>query len=164
MRRMFSIKQLEELAKQTIESADSLKVFENITDEAGHKRFVEGDIELNNDYQSVEHLTNLYGKWSLSGSHLLLVLCLELEEDIVYSSGQIAKITLPSWIMDKIVALQGVEIEVKTFKAFGSDISTQDAIVYLETYSGQVIFYLSSLTPSMDRKLRIAFDLLIDNE
>ena len=48
------------------------KIFENIVDNQGNTRFIEGDITI----QEVSGVSKLFGKWSLSGSHLLIVLAL----------------------------------------------------------------------------------------
>ena len=104
--------------------------FENITDSDGHKRFIEGNIELD---ESVTTITKLYGKWSLSGSHLLIVLAFSIVENATLTAGYIADINLPEWIMDKIYPLFGDNIDFKSFYAFtsGGD-NSQSISAYLD--------------------------------
>ena len=160
MRRMFSIKQLEELAKQTIENTDSLKVFENITDEKGHKRFVEGNITTS----SIEGVSFTYGKWSLSGSHLLVVLCASIEDETVIPFTQLGQFELPQWIADYLVPLYTDVISAKTESLFAQDGTSQSMSIYT-TKTGNIVKIISGgLTLTSDRNIRIALDFLIDND
>ena len=80
MRRMFSLKQLEEIANKQVQEQvssgelENVKVFENIVDKDGHKRFIEGDIT----FENITGVSKVYGKWSLSGNHLMIVICPKL--------------------------------------------------------------------------------------
>ena len=160
---MFSIKQLEELAKQTIENADSLKVFENITDEAGHKRFIEG----NGSPMVATGLTSTYCKWSLSGSHLMCVFAGTLATDGEIEDGIVmATFSVPSWISEKVYNVWGEYIETRTLTLVASDWSTQTTnYVYGKLNDGRLFLQKinGSVVATKDRNFRIAFDLLIDN-
>lgn len=137
-------------------------IFENITDKDGYKRFIEGDIDL---YSTVpEGITKLYGKWSLSGSHLLVVLAFNVS-DTTQFAGTIAQISLPDWIREKLVAIFSNAIDFKPVNLFANNLSSQSIGVYLRKVSDTVIdLYVNTFTASADRVGRIAFDLLIDNE
>ena len=96
MRRMFSEKQIEGLAQE--QSKAVKKDIATLVDADGHNRFIEGDIEI----EEITGITKTYGKWSLSGTHLLIVLCLGAVVGTTIS-GTLANITLPSYIASKIV-------------------------------------------------------------
>ena len=64
MRRMFSEKQIQELIKNTPKSITTL------VDSQSHNRFVEGE----GDLKTIAGITFTYNKWSLSGTHFMLVL------------------------------------------------------------------------------------------
>ena len=69
MRRMYSKPQLLEAVEQEAE-VNGLKAFENIVDKDGHKRFIEGTPTN----PTIEGVEITYAKWSLSGTHLMLVM------------------------------------------------------------------------------------------
>ena len=159
MRRMYSKPQLLEAVEQEAE-VNGLKVFENIVDKDGYKRFIEGDIEV------VDALSEnkIYGKWSLSGSHLSLVLCLSGSENDTISGNITKPIALPSWVLTNIHPLGSTVVDLKSFNWFGSDNTTQSVSVYLEKASNNLRVYSNSITLTKNRNVRMAFDLLIDNE
>ena len=55
---------------------------ENIYDEDEHKRFIEGDLTL----QTIEGVSFSYGKWSLSGTHLMVVIAGSIANETVIAS------------------------------------------------------------------------------
>lgn len=151
---------------QTIGAITSLPVFENIVDKDGNKRFVEGDINL--DASIPAGVTKTYGKWSLSGSHLMFVLGLDLADTTSLPVGTLlTSIDIPSWIKDKIFVLWNVlYIDSAGFTAWGDDWSSQTLRVnFIKNSQNQIVFSVgASLTLTATRHVRIAFDLLIDNE
>ena len=158
MKRMWSKNELKAIADTQAKNVE--KDITTLVDAQGHNRFVEGDIDLR---ESVTQITKLYGKWSLSGSHLLIVLAFSVANGTAVSSQTIASVNIPDWVLDKIVPLFGNNVDLKTFAAFGSDSSIQNVNAYIDIDSGLRI-YLASFTASADRTCRIAFDLLIDND
>ena len=160
MRRMYSKNQLEELAVKTIENADSLQVFENITDKNGNKRFIEGDIEI----ETISGISKDYGKWALSGNHLLIVLCLDLANEIIFSYQRIAYVNVPDWVKAKIVPISDNYVDWKVFKGFDSALNSQDINGYLLKVNNNITLDIGGATITADRKVRMVFDLLIDNE
>ena len=165
MRKMYSEKQVLKTVEEVAQT-EGLKVFENIVDKDGHKRFIEGDIEL---YTTHEGITKTYGKWSLSGSHLLIVLCLTLENGATISNSQnlSSEIKLPSYIANKIVPTWSIVVDFKNLNARDSSWGTQALNVFLAQNSATKdlsIISASNLTLSAERFIRISFDLLIDNE
>ena len=158
MRRMFSEKQIESLIQSTQKDVSTL------VDSEGHERFIEGDIEFTN----TGTCSKTYGKWSLSGSHLLVVLVIEGETDETIANGEIAVLSnLPEWIKDKIIVLYGNIIAPQTSYFYASDGTTQQInTLFNKRGNGQIDISTSSPTTTFtkDRLCRIVFDLLIDNE
>ena len=140
------------------------KLFENIVDKDGHKRFIEGDILLNENIP--EGITKTYGKWSLSGSHLLIVLCINVLDTTIISAGKIVdNIELPDWIKDKITAISGANVVISPTNGYASDGSSQNISSYLgKSNLNEIYIYLGNLTLTKDRIFRFNFDLLIDTE
>lgn len=138
-------------------------IFENITDNDGHKRFIEGDITI----ETLEGVTQTYGKWSLSGSHLLIVICISMANATEITGGSILAIidNLPKWILDKITPLYGGNLEYKSFSAYNSVGNAQSLGTYTQKPNdNSLAVRLSNLTLTDDRNCRITYDLLIDNE
>ena len=135
---------------------------ENIVDAQGHKRFIEGDINI----ESIDGVTKGYGKWSLSGSHLMIVLaCSVANETELISQSKICDIALPDWILNKIVAISGNVVDTQNVPMYASNFSTQ----ILGVNAVKVTSYLrlnvgSSVTLTADRTFRYSLDLLIDND
>lgn len=150
-----------EQVTEAVEADSSIKIFENIVDKDGHKRFIEGDITIN----EISGVTQTYGKWALSGSHLLIVLAINIANNTELSGGILTTIdSLPQWVKDKVVPLYATTIVTnQQFQAYGDDYSAQNIGVSLQK-SSNVFIYVGAFTASKDRHCRIAYDLLIDNE
>lgn len=163
-RRMWTDRQVRSMAVDSVENKEDLKVFEHIVDKDGHKRFVEGDITI----ETIAGVTQTYGKWSLSGSHLMIVLALDVANGTEIASGSIlAKIkNIPAWIMSKIVVLFSTyALDRKSFAFYGSDYTSQSVFInLLKVADDELDIQSSNLTLTAVRKVRIQFDLLIDNE
>ena len=134
--------------------------YEDIEDAQGHKRFIDGDIEI----ETVSGITKSYGKWSLSGSHLLIVLCLDLADETIFSYQRIAYVNVPAWVKDKIVPISDTYVDSKVFNAFDSALNSQQINGYLLKVDNNIQIDIGGTTLTADRKVRMAFDLLIDNE
>lgn len=131
----------------------------SIVDDNGNKRFAEWDIETS----EITGVTFSYGKASLSGTHLMIVLAGAVVDTSVFV-GELCKIYLPDYVTDKLVPTFGSVIERKNLDLFGSDYSTQQTIVYFEEQVDYLRIYANTLTLNKDRTFRIQFDLLIDTE
>lgn len=138
---------------------------ESIKDAEGHNRFIEGDIDL---YEGVpEGYAKVYGKWSLSGTHLMIVICFTIPASTTTGYvGRLCDLTdLPSWIVDKIVPIGNTYIETKIFNGVMSDDSLLQVNCQLRKRDGTTIsISQSSVTTTSALNVRVAFDLLIDNE
>lgn len=137
--------------------------FEQIEDAQGNKRFVEGDgVPL-----VQEGYTSVYCKWSLSGTHLMMVVAGVISEDAIIGNGTyLGTFKLPQWIFDKIYPVFGDELEIKEIYAYNDDWTSQNFNVDLNksTNNTMIIRIVSGgITATKDRQFRIQFDLLIDN-
>ena len=137
-------------------------LFENITDSHGNPRFIEGDITMN----TIDGVTQTYGKWSLSGTHLMIVVAGDVVNGTVISQGtKLCDVNLPSYIKDKIVTIYPRVVDRKVVPFYGTDSSSQlvniglakDSNIYIRTTT-------SAYTMTENRVFRIQFDLLIDDE
>lgn len=161
MRRMYSKPQLLEAVEEE-SKLNGIKVFEDIVDKDGHKRFLEDD----GTDQTITGFTYTYHKWSLSGSHLLLVVAGNIADaSTISSSSNFGYYELPDWIMSKIYPSFLNNIEVKTISIWNDDYSSQNVTMVLEKKTGaMVIRNAGALTTTKARSLRVEFDLLIDND
>lgn len=142
---------------------------EQIKDAQGHNRFVEG----NGTYSS-KISGSVYCRWSLSGTHLMLVFAGTIPANTTFGGGGelLGQFTLPQWIYDKIQPVWGsYYVENKSLEIISNDWSNTDNMaVCLEksSYGGgnyMSILQIGSLqTITFDGNFRIQFDLLIDNE
>ena len=140
---------------------------EGILDKDGHARFIEGD----GTSTTQEGLTVSYCKWSLSGSHLMLVFAGALDANYVLTDNQTtALFALPEWIMNKIFPVAGYNtIEIKDVNVFNSSsisiaYTEKLAIQKLSNGIGIFIPQRAQTAPAYQTTFRAQFDLLIDND
>lgn len=144
-------------------SVDANIPLEKIKDANGNNRFVEGDINLDSSLPS--GVTKIYGKWSLSGTHFMAVLCLSIPNGtVIPNDAYLTSFVLPSWILSKIYPLVLGIIDNKTFKAYSNSFTSQDFNARIVKGSSTLsIMKTGALTLDADRIVRISYDLLIDN-
>ena len=142
---------------------------EGIQDASGHNRFIEGDITniLDNTF------TKSYGKWSLSGTHLMIVIAGAYESAREFTTGvvvDLATITIPSWIGEKLYAVDGVldSSSIKVVRQNNAYYTELEMGVYLtktsDTELKVALVPQSTHTLDFDSYLRTNFDMLIDND
>ena len=136
-----------------------LNAIEALVDASGNPRFIEGD----GTPATITGFISTYCKWSLSGTHLMLVLAGSFANGTVIS-GDIATFNLPDYIKDKIFAFVGNFIEFKSIVARAESLGTQNIEFQNILTSTGVKFATSNVTLTADRYFRVQFDLLIDNE
>ena len=136
-------------------------IFESIVDKNGNKRFIEGE----GTPLTQEGFTSVYCAWSLSGTHLMLVVAGTINDETTLAFGtQIAQYSLPDWVKDKIVGVQGDLIEYKKADCIATDYSTKDLSLYLGKNTGGVTIVVNSaFVADANYSFRVQFDLLIDN-
>jgi len=162
MRRMFSENQIKELASNEAKLVQ--KDITTLVDKDGHPRFIEGDVVI----RETSGLEQTYGKWSLSGTHLMIVFAGDIEQDAVlpYDGAFVTIDDLPSWVLDKIVpqsSYSGTYIDRKDVPLLADDATSQNGAFILRK-STTLFVTFGGVTATKDRSFRVAFDLLIDNE
>jgi hypothetical protein len=137
-------------------------LFENITDSAGNKRFVDGDITM----ETITGITQTYGKWTLSGTHLMIVVCADVSNGTTISNRDIAFISLPAWILTKINLIPVSPIESKNISMYDTSYTIQTITMVLAKREASLALVTRGTTVEVnsDRKFRIQFDLLIDDD
>lgn len=134
---------------------------EDIVDSAGNKRFIEG----NGTPVTISGVTYTYNKWSLSGTHLMVVLAGSVVANTGITAGQkFTKYSIPEFILNKIFPLTDsgyLDQKTTSFKTSGGSSLTK-VFDFSKTNDGLEISLSSGGTISTDVNFRIQFDLLID--
>lgn len=151
MKRMWSEEEIQSCKKD----------ISNLVDSKGNPRFVEGE----GTPLTQEGFTATYCKWSLSGTHLMLVLAGSVASGTTIPALSImASYNLPAWILDKIVPVTGSIVEYKSIAAYASDYSTQTVNSFFRKSTDVAIAINGAFTLTANRNFRIQYDLLIDSE
>ena len=138
-------------------------IMENIVDSQGNKRFIEGSAEGD----EISGFTYTYSKWSLSGSHLMVVIAGSIEAGSTISSNKNIGIArdLPQWILNKIYPI------LSTYVGSADIFITENGVDPIDTWSCYISKSTNlSLVPRSGKTftnatyLRVVVDLLIDNE
>ena len=151
-------------ATVTEEGSIANPVMENIKDKDGNLRFIEGKLTLS----EVSGITFGYNKWSLSGTHLMIVLGGTIANGSQIANGTWAILdSLPQWIQNKIEPIFSTVIDSKIVPFYASDFTS--ATMSLSLYKDSVGIKIvriggTTTTFTADRNFRIQFDLLIDND
>ena len=134
---------------------------EDIVDSAGNKRFIEGDGET-----SITAFTNLYKKWSLSGSHLMCVFAGKNESGSSYqidSGTTVCDFSVPDWILNKIYPISGNVIELKNMSIYLSGNFNANFATKFIKNTGKISIIANENKQFVNHaEFRIQFDLLID--
>ena len=160
MKRMWSKNELKNIADA--QAAAVKKDIATLVDSQGHDRFIEGDINI----EEIEGITKTYGKWSLSGSHLLIVLALSIDDALTIASNtKLADVNIPQWIIDKLVPVISSVLEYGAFESYASDYSSQTFYARLGKGADKLtITKNGALTMTKAREVRITYDFLIDSD
>ena len=151
MKRMWSEEEIQSFKKD----------ISNLVDSKGNPRFIEGE----GTPETIEGFEATYCKWSLSGTHLMLVLAGTYANEAVISSLQLlCTFDLPDFVMNKITPVAGQLIEYKNIIAYASNASSQTQNAFLRKSANLGIATNSALTLTAERNFRIQFDILIDSE
>ena len=143
------------------EVGDVLTIMENIVDANGNKRFIEGEGQTT----AITGVTYTYNKWSLSGTHLMIVLAGSVADTTVIPNGYILDISdIPSYIKDKIKTVAAGRVLWTTVQFTSESLTTQTTNMILEKSGEYLRIYTATLTLNANRSFRVQFDLLIDAE
>lgn len=155
MKQMWSKEEIDKEVKNTSKDISTL------VDDSGKPRFVEGDgVGL-----SQEGVTISYCKWSLSGTHLMLVCAGTIADaTTIAANAKLAEFNVPLYIMDKVVPIFSTLVNRQTFAFYADNYSTQTQVINLIKSTNINFQTGGSLTLTADRNFRIQYDLLIDVE
>lgn len=150
---------------EIIYTYDVVKInqIENLVDSAGNSRFIEGNCNVNASLPSGIEIN--YAKWSLSGSHLMIVIAGNVANGTTIPQAQIASVNVPDWVKNKIIPIWAqYYVDSKLITLRGDDWSTQNINVVLYKDANNLIGmnWANSNVLDKDRAFRIQFDLLID--
>ena len=158
MKHMWSEEELKAFIEEQGEGSVPL---DDIVDSQGNKRFVEG----NGNPTSISKLTINYNKWSLSGTHLMLVVAGVVNNDFITTkSSIISSFELPDYILDKINA---TFIDRKDTYFFSSELTQTTVPTILEKDANSNllnIIIIDEKSLYQFNTFRIIFDLIIDTE
>lgn len=134
----------------------------SIVDNQGNPRFIEGDVDI---LETATGVSKIYGKWSLSGTHLMIVLCGTIEDETTIS-GDISQITIPEWIYDKIIPFgTSTYVESKTIAIFDVAHTSQQSERFDLLKSNNLIkISAGTLLMTAKRYFRVSYDILIDSD
>ena len=138
-------------------------ICENLNDANGDARFVEGNLTT----ETITGVTFTYAKWSLSGSHLMIVLAGEIAANTTTVVGNWASVNLPNYIANKITPVIGTTyIAVENYKAYHSDWTDMRVAIAYGKYGNTIILQQVDSDTNTNEKaqFRVQFDLLIDME
>lgn len=152
MRRMYSEKQIQELVKTT-QGID----IANLVDEDGHPRFIKGTPTD----KEVSGVTLAYNKWSLSGTHLLVVVAGSLAQQEFAFSSIVELNDLPEWIADKLIPVASDTIEQQAVVLYGGTNQT-GYFQIRKNAQGLVYITIAGITTNAAKTFRVQFDLLVD--
>ena len=159
----YLIKGLEEAyAKTSGGTGSTINLMENIVDSKGNKRFIEGE----GSPLVLEGFNPTYNKWSLSGTHLMLVLAGNIANTTTLTNGTtLIEFTLPDYITKKIFPVFATyRISYINGGLIADDWSSQTLSYTVEKSTAGIKFIVqtASLTLTANRSFRFQFDLLID--
>ena len=132
----------------------------SLIDSAGNSRFIEGEGVL----EEITGVTYTYNKWSLSGTHLMIVLAGTIADTTAITAGEYVTLNLPSYILDKIYVVFSNVVNRQTVTLWASDYSSQTFSMQLQKYTNNLKIYFGGVTLTKERNFRVQFDLLIDND
>lgn len=152
-----SIDTSDEVKSDDITARNTISSFERLIDANGNFRFVEGDIEI----EEIAGITKTYGKWSLSGTHLMIVLVLNIANATALTFNTLlANLNLPQWIKNKINTI--TSNIVTPYVSYPGFLYSQNLAVGLRKDNDNVGLYAFTYTAQADNIYRVELDLLID--
>ena len=145
-----------------VTNIENMNKMAKIKDKSGHLRFIEGECTP----IEIPGVSFTYNKWSLSGTHLMIVIAGTIDNGTTIANTNIASISdLPEWIINKINPLFSLVVDRKEFSLYNSAWGSQTTAIALIKGTGVLnIYQTGSLTTTDSRNFRYQFDLLIDNE
>lgn len=150
--------------KYAVPQGGGSSLMSDIVDANGNPRFVEGEFNLNSGTYS--GFTFTYNRWSLSGTHLMIVIagtCVTGANLL----GKYASFEFPAYIIDKIIPqassstiIEYKDVYFKELQNFGTP--DQMTSMHLSKENGKIYINSGLLNANTARYFRVQFDLLID--
>lgn len=138
-------------------------LMENIKDASGNLRFIEGE----GTSETISNVEIVYNRWSLSGTHLMIVIAGYYDNTTVSAGTTIARIPVPKWVLDKVATLStGGRITRVNYPLINDSDQVAGTDRPAALYKGSDDLYINTSNNDATDKwnFRIQFDLLIDNE
>ena len=156
--------------KSIAEEMEKPTLMANIVDSQGNKRFVEGNFPVKN----INGITWMYHKWSLSGTHLMIVLAGKNDSDanITFEGNEVfgeLQANSLSYIFDKISTVTVYNlVSTAVFRTYKDYTTTEKGNLSLVKPSAnhiRIINWNRAVTDiPVGTAFRVQFDLLIDSE
>lgn len=138
----------------------------NVRDSDGNQRFISGNITPNASLASIEAV---YAKWTLSGSHLMIVFMFKVLEDFTASGTNLGYMDIPSWLYAKIYPMGNTNHIAVTDSLYGyypNNLSPSAGAIrpYLAKNVGnyRLDMTIEQGNLEQDKYYRVVFDLVID--
>lgn len=144
----------------------------DIKDSAGNSRFIEGDTT---GYSSKLNIS--YAKWSLSGTHLMIVVAgvLPAGESLTAYTDRLFSMSspqIPQWILNKIYPTVGIDVisnmDIDIYKNYNTKDTFNGILTINVNDSVTTAIYLNMgdnvSSYESDRYFRVCVDLLIDSD
>lgn len=139
-----------------------LNDIEALVDNSGNLRFIEGNGVLT----EITGVTFAYNKWSLSGTHLMIVLAGTIANGTeIVISNILADYILPNYIFEKIHPIFGSIIDLKSIPLYADNYGSQNLTIQIRKETDRIRIQPTGTTNiTANRSFRLQIDLLIDNE
>ena len=145
-----------------------LGALESLKDQNGNSRFVEGNLTTS----TISNITFTYKKWSLSGTHLMLVLAFKVDSATTINAyTDLGYANIPSWVMNKIYTISSNtnRVTVNEFKStsqYGASDVSFNLALNKDTNNNRLYVQNTESAVSLNANtyVRIQFDLLIDTD
>ena len=135
---------------------------DDIVDKNGNKRFIEGS----GTPAIISGITSNFCKWSLSGTHLMIVYAGTLSGASSLNKRTIASFEFPEWILNKIVTLNsdGIVSVINAVFAYEGNFTYKQQKLIKTNNGLEIANATEGTVASSSSGFRIQFDLLIDSE
>lgn len=144
------------------------KIMDKITDADGNSRFISGEITKSTAGVG-EKVEFAYAKWTLSGSHLMLVCMFKVLENFTASGTSLGYCFPPHWLNAKIYPMAStnhVAVIDATYGYYPNNLSASTGSIrtYLAKVpnSDEIDITIEGGNLEADKYYRVVFDLVID--
>lgn len=139
------------------------RLLNEIVDSQGRQRFIEGNLNP----VELEGETVKYAKWSLSGTHLMVVFAFTMSANAEIQEQQtIFSAIFPAWVASKIRTIKDTYVDFVAITAFNTNTLGEVNLRFRVVKSGNSIIVnkRGATTFADDTYVRIELDFLIDTD